>query len=176
MFYDSILTYPNRSLRNECREFNGIDHDVLQTLELLRSGLASSQPSGIGLAAPQVGRRDPVVVADILNDTPSGGIVEFIDPKIEERIGEATFTEGCLSLPDVWLPVTRAKKVTVSYFDRSGVRNFADFSEYSAAVIQHEIEHLEGKLIIDYLSPLKHDMAKRRMVKLKKRAGIRDMA
>lgn len=105
---------------------------------------------GIGLAAPQVGRTERVAVVDV-----GGARYALINPEIIEREGSARAEEGCLSIPDVYGDVTRASRVTVRAMNEQAETYQVEASELLARCMQHEIDHLDGKLFIDYLSVLK---------------------
>jgi peptide deformylase len=166
----SILIHPDSLLRRVSAEVSAVDESVNQLLADLHDTLGDSSTPGIGLAAVQIGDLRRVVLADVANDKPLGGVIEMINPKIIKRESSVTHEEGCLSMPDVWMPVTRAGLITVKFVDRFGRDNEIDLSGYCASVVQHEIDHLDGRLIIDYLSPLKKKMIERKLYKAKKRA------
>jgi peptide deformylase len=117
---------------------------------------------GIGLAAPQVGRTERIAVMDV-----EGQKFAFINPEIIEREGSIRGEEGCLSIPDVFGDVTRANRVIVRALDEQGVEVEAEGTELLARCMQHEIDHLDGKLFIDYLSMLKRRSAMSKWDKLK---------
>ena len=100
---------------------------------------------GIGLAAPQVGVNQQILVADIGN-----GPIVVINPQIVKKVGTAVMEEGCLSLPGINVQVKRAKNITVRYLDEHNRSHEKSFEDLLARVIQHETDHLNGKLIIDY--------------------------
>ena len=109
---------------------------------------------GIGLAAPQVGRTERIAVMDV-----EGQKFAFINPEIIESEGSARGEEGCLSIPDVFGEVTRATRVIVRALNENGEQIEAEGTELLARCMQHEIDHLDGKLFIDYLSMLKRRSA-----------------
>jgi peptide deformylase len=117
---------------------------------------------GIGLAAPQVGRTERVTVMDV-----EGRKFALINPEIIEREGSARGEEGCLSIPDVFGDVPRATRVIVRAMNESGEQFEAEATELLARCMQHEIDHLDGKLFIDYLSMLKRRSALSKWEKLK---------
>jgi peptide deformylase len=122
--------------------------------------------AGVGLAAPQVGISEAMIVADIGNRS----LFKLINPKIAKREGRQAIEEGCLSVPGVCLKVRRAKKITVEALDESGKPVRIEAEDLLACVIQHEIDHLKGKLIIDYASFLDKIKFSKRLKKLKQRA------
>jgi len=117
---------------------------------------------GIGLAAPQVGRSERVAVMDV-----EGTKLALINPEIIEREGSARGEEGCLSIPDIFGDVIRASRVVVRALDENGDQIEVEGTELLARCMQHEIDHLDGKLFIDYLSVLKRRSALSRWEKLK---------
>lgn len=109
---------------------------------------------GIGLAAPQVGRTERIAVVDV-DDNP----LVLINPEVVERNGKAKGEEGCLSIPDIYADVERPRDVTVRALDRDGEPFEITATDLLARCLQHEIDHLDGKLFIDYLSVLKRTAA-----------------
>jgi peptide deformylase len=109
---------------------------------------------GIGLAAPQVGRTERLAVVDV-DDNP----LVIINPEILVRAGKAKAEEGCLSIPDIYADVERPKDVTVRAMDAEGNTFELEATELLARCLQHEIDHLDGKLFLDYLSVLKRTAA-----------------
>jgi len=123
---------------------------------------------GVGLAAPQVGEAIQLVVADPSSgETPSDFLV-LINPRIVEREGSESGEEGCLSVPGFTLPVDRSLRILIQALDLDGKEFRREFEGYRARVMQHEIDHLDGLLIIDRVSPLKRSLVKREIRKLKK--------
>lgn len=117
---------------------------------------------GIGLAAPQVGRTERIAVMDV-----EGRKFAFINPEIVEREGSARGEEGCLSIPEIFGDVTRASRVVVRALDENGNAIEVEGTELLARCMQHEIDHLDGKLFIDYLSVLKRRSAMSKWEKMK---------
>jgi len=123
---------------------------------------------GVGLAAPQIGIAKKVAVIDIsTGEDPSQKIV-LINPEIVSREGSQTGEEGCLSLPTFREPVTRAKKVVVRARDPQGAEFEMSGEDLLARAIQHETDHLHGRLYITHISPLKRDLIRRKVRKLQK--------
>jgi len=112
--------------------------------------------NGVGLAAVQVGIDKQLAVIDI-----GKGLVKLINPSITKKMGTETQEEGCLSVPDAVVKVKRAKKVTVSFLDENGEVRQITAEGLFARAIQHEVDHLSGKLIVDYLNPIKRLFLKR---------------
>jgi peptide deformylase len=118
--------------------------------------------SGIGLAAPQVGSSVQLIVADI-----GEGLYKLVNPKIVRRQGKQSISEGCLSVPGVCIKVKRAKQVWVQAQDEDSRFIEIEAKDLFACVLQHEIDHLKGKLIIDYASLLQKLRIKRKLALLK---------
>ena len=118
---------------------------------------------GIGLAATQVDVHERVVVIDLSEERNSP--LALINPVITHKNGETTYEEGCLSVPGIYDEVTRAETVTVEYLDTDGKPQKLDADGLLAICIQHELDHLLGKLFVEYLSPLKQQRIKTKMKK-----------
>ena len=137
-----VLRFPNPVLRKKARSIKRITPEIRQLIDELVETMRAAP--GVGLAAPQIGESVRVIVADIGN-----GVIALINPKIITIQGKQTFTEGCLSLPGVEAPVTRAAKVTVKGMDKSGEQVTIEAKDLMATVLQHEIDHLDGHVFID---------------------------
>jgi peptide deformylase len=123
---------------------------------------------GVGLAAPQIGIAKRVAVIDVsTGEDPTQKIV-LINPEIVAREGSQTGEEGCLSLPTFREPVTRAQKVTVRARDAKGAEFEMQGADLLARAIEHETDHLSGRLYISHISPLKRDLIRRKVRKLQK--------
>lgn len=125
---------------------------------------------GIGLAAPQVGILERLIVLDCEKgkDAEPRPLVMFNPEVVAVSADENTYEEGCLSIPEQFADVTRPAEVTVAWMDQDGNPQQEDFDGLWATCVQHEIDHLNGKLFIDYLGALKRQMITRKMVKLKR--------
>ena len=121
---------------------------------------------GIGLAASQVDVHKRFMVIDVTEDK-SRPLV-FVNPVIGARQGEQVYQEGCLSVPGIYADVTRADTITVRFLDRQGQPQELTTDGLLAVCIQHEMDHLVGKLFVDYLSPLKREMVKKKLAKARK--------
>ena len=139
-----IKKYPDKVLRTRCDNVKSIDGADKKLL----SDMAESmyEVGGIGLAAPQVGINKNIVVFDT-----GKGLLKMFNPKILSKKGLASLEEGCLSVPESTVNVKRSEEICVSYIDENGKECKKVFNGLPARVIQHEIDHLNGKLIIDYL-------------------------
>jgi peptide deformylase len=137
-----IVRFPNPVLRKRAKAVKKITPEVIKLIDDLI--MTMHDAPGVGLAAPQVGELLRVIVADV-----GGGAIALINPKIVAKEGAQTITEGCLSLPGVEAPVTRASKVRVTGLNRSGEKLCLDAEGLLATVCQHEIDHLDGHVFID---------------------------
>ncbi|MBR7630950.1 peptide deformylase [Aeromonas popoffii] len=162
-----ILTAPDPRLRikaervEDITAVQGLIDDMLETLY--------ATENGIGLAATQVGRQEAIVIID-LSESRDQPLV-LINPEVKSGTDKAFGQEGCLSVPDYYADVERYRSVVVSALDREGTPITIESSEFLAIVMQHEIDHLHGHLFIDYLSPLKRQMALKKVKKSIKSAS-----
>ncbi|TQM17141.1 peptide deformylase [Pseudoxanthomonas sp. 3HH-4] len=121
---------------------------------------------GIGLAASQVDVHQRFMVIDISEEKNQPQV--FINPELSEQVGEQVYQEGCLSVPGIFADVTRADAITVRFLDRQGQPQELRVDGLLAVCIQHEMDHLDGKLFVDYLSPLKREMVRKKLAKQRK--------
>ena len=161
-----ILHFPDPRLRNPARPVARVD-DELRTLldDMLETMYAAP---GIGLAAPQVDVSKRVIVIDISEERDDPHY--FVNPQIISRRGAEQFEEGCLSVPNIYETVERAAWVRVQALGRDGKAYELEADGLLAVCIQHEIDHLEGKLFVDYLSELKRSRIRKKMEKLRRHA------
>lgn len=124
---------------------------------------------GIGLAASQIDVHERFMVIDVSenNDAP----MVFINPEIAAKSGEQVYQEGCLSVPGIYADVTRANAITVKAIGRDGQPFELQADGLLAVCVQHEMDHLAGKLFVDYLSPLKREMVRKKLAKQRRLAG-----
>ena len=156
-----ILTHPNERLHIVAKPVAEVD-DRIRTLvaDMIETMYAAK---GIGLAATQVDVHERVVVIDLSEERNSPLVL--INPVITHKNGETTYEECCLSVPCIYDEVTRAETVTVEYLDTDGKPQKLDADGLLAICIQHELDHLLGKLFVEYLSPLKQQRIKTKMKK-----------
>lgn len=155
----TILTYPDQRLRTLAEPVAEVDDALRATIDDMFETMYESQ--GVGLAATQVDVHKRLFVADCSED--QNEPLVFVNPEIIERDGEFTNEEGCLSFPGVYAKVDRAATVTVKALDKNG-QEFTKTAEGLLAIcIQHEIDHLNGKLFVDYLSKLKRDRIRKKL-------------
>lgn len=144
-------------LRQETALVGAATDDVQQLIDEMFETMYTAR--GIGLAAPQVGRHERITVIDIGRDQSARQPIVLIDPEVIARDGTIRGEEGCLSIPEVYGDVERSARVVVRAHDRDGQRIEIEATELLARCMQHEIDHLHGKLFIDYLSILKRRAA-----------------
>ena len=121
---------------------------------------------GIGLAASQVDLHRRFMVIDVSEEKDQPLV--FVNPRITHRDGEQVYQEGCLSVPGIFADVTRAERITVQALDRHGEAFELQVDGLLAVCMQHEMDHLEGRLFVDYLSPLKREMVRKKLAKQRK--------
>ena len=159
-----ILTYPDTVLRNPTRELENIDGDVQRMIDQMSETMYAAP--GVGLAAIQVGWNRSVLIYDISPSEDGGALQVLINPRIVEHEGEIlSENEGCLSVPDFRADVKRYASILVEGLDREGRPLQLEAEGILAIVLQHEIDHLKGKLFIDHISALKKQMYTRRIKK-----------
>ena len=159
-----ILHFPDPRLRKKATAITKVTDDIRQLADDMLETMYDAP--GIGLAATQINVQKRLIVIDISQDTTEPYI--FINPEIAQKQGEREHEEGCLSVPDSYEVVTRADTVRVTALDRNGKPFELDADDLLATCIQHEIDHLDGKLFVDYLSNLKRQRIKKRLEKQQK--------
>ncbi len=162
-----ILMLPDPMLRQSAAPVERIDDDLLRLADDMLATMYDAP--GIGLAATQVGVLRRMFVMDVARDDAPKEPMVLINPEIvalgaEMRLHE----EGCLSIPEFYAEVERPASARIRYIDRDGKQQERLFDDLRATVVQHEVDHLNGVLFIDYLSRLKRDMIVRKMTKAKK--------
>ena len=165
-----ILEFPDPRLRTRAATVDAALVATAQFQQLLDDMFETMYAApGIGLAASQVDTHLRFMVIDVSEgkDQP----MVFINPQITARDGEQVYQEGCLSVPGIFADVTRADAITVRYLDRDGSAQELATDGLLAVCIQHEMDHLEGKLFVDYLSPLKREMVRKKLAKARKHAA-----
>ena len=167
-----ILIYPDAVLRKPARLVTPADAEEVRSL--VPSMLATMYKApGIGLAANQIGSLLRVVVVDVAPKEEPAPIA-LINPEIIAKSDElATQEEGCLSIPELYAEVTRPARVKIRYQDVQGVKKEIEADGLLAACLQHEIDHLNGVLFVDYLSALKRNMMLRKLAKAQKEQKAR---
>ncbi|MBC8946124.1 MULTISPECIES: peptide deformylase [Xenorhabdus] len=156
-----ILTIPDERLKQKCVDVTDVE-DVQTLIDDMLETMYDTG-NGIGLAAPQVGRKEAVLVIDISPERNQPLVL--INPKIVEKERRSVNQEGCLSIPGYYADVERFEKVKVEALDRHGKAITVTSEDFLSIVMQHEIDHLHGIIFIDYLSPLKRQMALKKVKK-----------
>ena len=156
-----ILHFPDSRLRTRAKPVESVDGRIRTLVRDMFETMYAAP--GIGLAATQVNFHRRVIVIDISESKDSP--LALINPTILEREGKIETEEGCLSVPGVYEPVYRAEQIRVAALDRDGERFEIDADGLLAVCVQHEMDHLEGKLFVDYLSTLKRQRIRKKLEK-----------
>ncbi len=143
-------------LRQTAMEVEEFDDELSRLSEEMIEVMHNSD--GIGLAAPQVGISQRLIVTDTAPVDEESGPMVFVNPVVVESMGESILEEGCLSIPGVREDVTRSEEILLKYQGVEGETKTEKFSSWMARVLQHEIDHLDGVLFVDYLSPVKRKL------------------
>jgi peptide deformylase len=162
-----IKTFPDPVLSKTCRQVREVDEDLKQLAQDMLETMYAAP--GVGLAAPQVGRDERLVVIDCSARDEQAEPLVLFNPRIVEMEGEVVFEEGCLSVPEFTCDVTRAERVVVKAMDAEGRPISIEGEGLLAICLQHELDHLEGRLFLDRISPLKRSLYKKRRLKQLKR-------
>lgn len=162
-----ILHFPDARLRNTAKPVPEVDDSVRQLVDDMFETMYNAP--GIGLAAIQVNEPRRVIVVDTSDDRSQP--LALINPEILEKHGEEEMDEGCLSVPGVYETVKRAESIRVRFLDRDGEAIEMDVDGLLAVCIQHEIDHLDGKLFVDYLSNLKRQRIRKKLEKEARLSG-----
>jgi peptide deformylase len=158
-----ICRFPNPVLKQKTRPIQKIDSTILQLVQDMAETMYAAP--GVGLAAPQVGHSLRLAVIDVSPADQPKNLLVLLNPQIVAAEGECTWDEGCLSVPDCSEEVKRNKKVVVRYQNLQGETAEITGEELLAIALQHEIDHLDGILFIDRLSPLKRRLIRRKFQK-----------
>jgi peptide deformylase len=163
----TILRYPDKRLRTKAKPVELVNDEINQILDDMLETMYEAP--GIGLAATQVNIHKQMVVIDVSEEKNDPLIL--INPVITHKEGEEISEEGCLSVPAYFAEIQRADSVTVKALDRKGNAFELDADGLLAVCIQHELDHLQGKLFVDYLSPLKQQRLQKKMLKQAKQTA-----
>ena len=160
----NILKYPDQRLYKVAREVKVVNNEI----KTLISDMAETmyEAPGIGLAATQVDFHQRIIIIDISED--KNNLLVMINPILLESKGEEFNQEGCLSVPEVFEKVKRAEWIKISAIDINGKKFELEADGLLAVCIQHEMDHLEGKVFVDYLSNLKKNRIKKKLIKMGK--------
>ena len=166
-----ILTIPESVLRQTAEPVERVDDDLRKLMDDMLATMYDAP--GVGLAAPQIGISRRVIVMDPARDDDEPAPLVMANPVILDRSEEMRIQEeGCLSIPDVIAEVERPTVTRVAFLDREGKPQEAEIDGFLSTIVQHEVDHLNGVLFIDYLSRLKRDMIVRKFTKQKRATAI----
>jgi len=164
-----ILTEPNKLLRQISKSVDKVGKNEQKLMDDMVETMYAA--NGIGLAAIQIGFPKRIIVMDISKDQTNKNPMYFVNPIILNKATEqSTYEEGCLSVPDQFAEIDRPNKCEVEYLDYNGKKKLLKADGLLATCIQHEIDHLEGILFIDYLSKLKKSMIVKKLSKQKNKS------
>ena len=171
MTIKTILIEPNKLLRQVSKPVNQVGKDEQKLMDDMLETMYHA--NGIGLAAIQIGVPKRIIVMDISQDKEKKNPKYFVNPIIKNKDSEkATYEEGCLSVPEQFAEIDRPSKCEVEYLDYNGKKQLLKADGLLATCIQHEMDHLEGILFIDYLSKLKRSMIVKKLSKLKSNTAV----
>jgi peptide deformylase len=159
----TIRTYPDPVLKGECAPVETITDEVRRLLDDMAETMYLN--NGIGLAAPQVGESVRLIVVDVQRGEEGDTLLKLVNPRIVEKQGETTSEEGCLSCPDLLIEVNRFETVTVEALSPDGKETTIEAEGLLAICLQHEIDHLDGVLLVDRLSSLRRTLYHKKRVK-----------
>jgi len=168
----SIIRYPDERLKQVAQPVTVFDHVLREFVAELENTMRAG-PGGVGIAAPQVGRFERIVIVDVsgMRKLPAGsscgGRMLLINPEITEWNGMVMGREGCMSVPDYTGNVIRAEKISFSAFDEYGEQHDYCCAGYEARAVQHEVDHLDGLLFLDRLVSRRTDLFQRKVYKKK---------
>ena len=162
-----IIEFPDPRLRTVARPVKEVDTRIRQLIDDMFETMYEAP--GIGLAATQVDVHERLLVLDVSEDKSYPMV--FINPEILSSEGSQVYQEGCLSVPGIYADVKRAESIVVRALDRDGQSFEISADGLLAVCIQHEMDHLVGKLFVDYLSPLKRSMLLKRMEKKRRQSA-----
>ena len=167
----SIIVAPDPRLKSKASPVDHVDASIARLMEDMLETMYAAP--GVGLAAPQVGVLKRVIVVDAAADGTEPCPLRMANPEIIESSGAlAPYEEGCLSLPEYYELVERPSWVTVRYLDHNNQQHTLRADGLLAVVIQHEIDHLDGKLFVDHVSSLKRNIILRKLTKSKKTGAL----
>ena len=163
----TILEFPDARLRTQAQPVDQFGADLARLIADMFETMYAAP--GIGLAASQVNVHRQLLVLDVSEEKNQPRV--FINPRITARDGIQVYQEGCLSVPGIFADVERADRITVDAQDASGKPFTLEADGLLAVCIQHEMDHLQGRLFVDYLSPLKREMVRKKLEKQRRSAA-----
>ncbi len=164
-----VVLYGDPVLREICRPVEKIDSEIKNLVADLIATIKDAK--GLGLEAPQIGAEKRIFVVDLSALDLTESIRVFINPEIIETEGEIVLEEGCLSFPGIFQKITRSEKVKIKATDLNGEEFTLEATGMLARALLHEFDHLEGRLFIDYFSPVSRALISGKLKKLKKMAA-----
>ena len=168
MAIKTIITEPNKILRQKSLPVDQVGAEEQRLMDDMLETMYNA--NGIGLAAIQIGVPKRIIVVDISKNDEKNSPMYFVNPEIKNKVTETSiYEEGCLSVPNFFAEVNRPKKCDVEYLDYDGNKKILNAEGLLATCIQHEMDHLEGILFIDYLSKLKKNIIVKKLSKQKAR-------
>ncbi len=162
----SITKYGNEVLRKVAEPVEEINDEIIQIVADMLEAMYKFE--GVGIAAPQIGISKRIIIVDTEPSNPASKPIVLINPEIVEKDGEIGEDEGCLSVPEIRGDVKRAERVVVEGIDLEGNKIRVEGTELLARALQHEIDHINGRLFIDHLSRLKKQLIKNQLRKIEK--------
>jgi len=162
-----IYKYGEEVLKQKGSTIKNIDQDIIDLIDRMKNTMYGT-PNAVGLAAPQIGKSLMLSLIDISMGQDEKEFTVLLNPFIAESEGEESDTEGCLSFPNISVDINRSKTILLKGIDVNGKDYEREYSGFMARAIQHEIDHLNGILIADRISPLKRQLMKKEIKKLKK--------
>jgi len=160
----NLRIYPDDVLRKISKNIEKIDSNIINTVSQM--DLLMNENKGIGLAAPQVNQTIRLIVVDVSEDRDNPCI--FVNPEIKEPAGSVDSSEGCLSVPEIRTTIKRYENITLEYQDLNGERHEETLGDLMSICVQHELDHLDGKLFIDYVPDVKLQRLRKKIAKNKK--------
>ncbi len=157
-----ILQFPDPRLRTLAQPVAGVDGKLVALADRMLATMYEAP--GIGLAAPQVNIHQRLIVLDVSDDKDQPLLL--INPELRDQAGEIETLEGCLSVPGFYEPVTRSAQIQLDAINRDGQPFTMEADDLLAVCIQHEMDHLEGNLFVDYLSNAKRQLIRKKLLKL----------
>ena len=162
-----IITAPDPRLKQACAPVELVDDEIRRLLDDMLETMYEAP--GIGLAAPQVDVLKRIIVVDVSHEDEERAPLKMINPEITwVSDHDASYDEGCLSLPEHYAEVVRPAEIKVDYLDETGTKRVLAADGLLATCVQHEIDHLDGILFVDHISALKRNMILRKLLKTRK--------
>jgi peptide deformylase len=162
-----IITAPDPRLKIKAKPVKAVNDEIRRLMDDMLETMYAAP--GIGLAAPQVGVAKRVLVVDVARENEKPQPLRIANPEILWRSEElATYNEGCLSLPEHYADVSRPARIKLRYLDHENEIREVELEGLLATCVQHEMDHLEGVLFVDHISPLKRNIILRKLAKLKR--------